>query len=148
MDKKCGHSPLNEESAKEVLRQKGLNRTKGKIKILQLISRSEKPLSVHEIHASMKESCDVSTIFRTITQFKEHNLIQEVNLDEGFYRYELQMDDHQHHHHHIRCRSCGEIKNLEQCDLSLFEKAIQKLGYKEMEHKLEFSGICSRCSKN
>ena len=150
MDKKCCHSPLSEASAKELLTENGLNRTKGKIKILQEISKSEKPLSVTEIHSRMKESCDVSTIFRTLTQFKEKNLVQGVNLDEGFYRYEMvsgEDHEHHHHHHHVRCRICGDIQNIEKCDLGPFEKAIAKLGFKDMEHRLEFTGICSKCSK-
>lgn len=146
MEKNCCHSPLSEESAKDILKEKGINRTRGKIKILQLISKSDRPLSAPEIHSKMKESCDLSTIFRTITQFKEKHLLREVNLDEGFLRYELTLEDNSHHHHHVRCRICGEIKNLEHCDLSAFEKAIRKLGYAEMEHKLEFTGVCSSCS--
>ena len=150
MEKKCCHTPLSENEAKEILSENGLNRTKGKIKILQEISKSHRPLSVLEIHSKMKETCDVSTIFRTLTQFKVKDLIQEVNLDEGFIRYELNhANDHHpspHHHHHVRCRICGDIKNIDQCDLGPFEKAISKLGFKEMEHRLEFSGICPKCS--
>ncbi len=150
MEKHCCHLPLSEESAKDLLTENGLNRTKGKIRILQEISKSEKPLSVLEIHTRMKESCDVSTIFRTITQFKEKNLVHEVNLEEGFFRYEIALHTNKHehhHHHHIRCRKCGDIKNLEHCDLGVFERAIAKLGFQEMEHRLEFSGLCSKCSK-
>jgi Fur family transcriptional regulator, ferric uptake regulator len=149
MDKKCCHSPLTEASARDVLTENGINRTKVKINILQEISRSARPLSVPELHSLLKESCDVSTIFRTITQFKEKNLIQEVNLDEGFFRYEMSGsdDDHHHHHHHVLCRVCGDIKNIEKCDLGPFEKAIAKLGFKDMQHRLEFTGVCSKCSK-
>lgn len=151
MEKKCCHDPLSEDQIKEILSRNGLNRTKGKIQILEEISKSHKPLSVVEIHSLLKESCDVSTVFRTITQFKEKNLILEVNLEEGFFRYEMNSTDearHNHHHHHVRCRNCGDIQNIEKCDLSAFEKAISKLGYKNMEHRLEFSGICARCSRN
>lgn len=148
MDKKCCHSPLKEEKVKELLIEAGLNRTKGKIRILQEISKSHRPLSILELHEKMDGSCDVSTIFRTIAQFKEKHLVQEVNLHEGFFRYEMSSHnpDH-HHHHHVRCRICGDIKNIEKCDLSMFEKAIEKLGFKNMEHKLEFSGVCAKCSK-
>lgn len=151
MDKKCCHEPLNEDQIKEILSKNGLNRTKGKIQILEAISKSHKPLSIVEIHSQMKENCDVSTVFRTITQFKEKNLILEVNLEEGFFRYEMNAADDghdHHHHHHIRCRICGDIQNIEKCDLGAFEKAIAKLGFKDMEHRLEFSGVCSKCSKS
>lgn len=148
MASKCCHSPLSEEKAKDILSENGINKTRGKIKILQEISRSKRPLSVTEIHSMLDESCDVSTIFRTITQFKEKNLIREVNLDEGFFRYEMSSgEENNHHHHHVRCRKCGDIRNIEKCDLEVFEKAITKLGFSEMEHRLEFTGLCSKCSK-
>lgn len=144
--KHCG-SPLSADEVKEILSQNGLNRTKVKVHILQEISKSKHPLSVPEIHASLDEACDVSTVFRSITQFKEKHLIHEVNLDEGFFRYEMAGHDHKHrhHHHHVRCRVCGDIKVIEECNLGPFEKAIQKLGFEEMEHRLEFTAICSKC---
>lgn len=151
MGKHCCHSPLNEDSAKEMLGKSGLNRTKIKVKVLLELSRSDRPLSVYDLHDKLKQSCDVSTIFRTISQFKEKSIIQEVNLDEGFIRYEMvgaPLEDKKlnHHHHHVRCRKCGDIRQIEKCDLSAFEKAIAKLGFKEMEHRLEFTGLCSKCA--
>ncbi|WPU66946.1 Fur family transcriptional regulator [Peredibacter starrii] len=154
MGKNCGHEHLTEAAAKDLLTEKGLNRTKVKIKILQILSESQKPLSVPEIHGKLDETCDVSTVFRSITQYKEKHLVHEVNLDEGFFRYELVQDKHDHHdhhhhhHHHVRCRVCGDIQSIEHCDLGPFEKAIAKLGFKDMEHRLEFTGVCSKCSKS
>lgn len=144
----CG-SPLSEEEVKEILTKNGINRTKVKVLVLQEISKSERPLSVQEIYQNLQETCDVSTIFRTVSQFKEKHLIQEVNLDEGFFRYEMSESghDHHHHHHHVRCRECGEIKLIEECDMKPFEAAIAKLGFTEMEHRLEFTGLCSKCAK-
>ncbi|MFP5384866.1 MAG: Fur family transcriptional regulator [Bacteriovoracia bacterium] len=149
MTKKCCHVTLNEEAVRDVLSKKGINRTKVKVSILLEISQAKKPLSVNDIHSKLKESCDVSTVFRTVSQFKEKGLVHEVNLEEGFYRYEMASDLNErsdHHHHHVRCRVCGDIRQIEHCDLAAFEKAIQKLGFTEMEHRLEFSGVCSKCS--
>lgn len=148
MEHKHCHSPLSEDTIKKIFSDKGINRTKGKIRILQVISEAKRPISVQEIHSVMKASCDVSTIFRTVTQLKEKNIIKEVNLEEGFLRYELGHSGHEdHHHHHVMCRICGDIKNIEECDLEQFEKAISKMGYKLMEHRLEFTGVCSKCFK-
>jgi Fur family transcriptional regulator, ferric uptake regulator len=147
MHKRCGHSPLSEEEAKNILSHNGLNRTQGKVRILQELSCSERPLSVTEIHKRLKESCDISTIHRSLTQYLEKGIIQEVNLEEGFLRYEMAEGPGHHHHHHVRCRECGEIRNIEKCDLSAFERAIAKFGFTSMEHRLEFTGLCPRCSK-
>lgn len=149
MKKKCCDTNLNADKAREVLVHNGLNRTKVKVSILQELSKSQKPLSVTDIHHQIgDDTCDVSTVFRTIAQFKEKGIVRELNLGEDFFRYEMinHDHDHSHHHHHVRCRSCGDIKLIEKCDLSILEKMISKLGFKNIEHYLEFTGLCSKCS--
>lgn len=149
MKKKCCETTLNTDEARELLVHKGLNRTKIKVSILQVLSKSQQPLSVTDIHHQIgDESCDVSTVFRTISQFKEKGIVRELNLGEDFFRYEIvnHDHDHSHHHHHVRCRGCGDIKLIEKCDLSVLEKMISKLGFKNVEHYLEFTGLCSKCS--
>ena len=150
MEKHCCHSPLSLDEVKDLLSSRGISRTKAKIQILLKLSKSSKPLSANELYSHFSKTYDLSTIFRTVAQFKEKDLIKEVDLGEGFYRFEFHSPEHghkmDHHHHHVRCRNCGDIKQIERCDLSAFEKAIAKLGFKDMEHRLDFSGLCSKCS--
>lgn len=148
MEHKHCHSPLSAEGIKDLLSLHGINKTQSKIKILQIVSESSRPISVQEIYERINESCDLSTVFRSITQFKEKGIISEVNLEEGFLRYEIKPHDHSEHHHHVLCRVCGDIRNIEECDLKQFEKSIEKLGFKLMEHRLEFTGVCSKCFKD
>lgn len=148
MKKKCCDNHMDTDKAKELLTSNGLNRTKTKVEILVELSKSQTPLSVAEIHQQLGNDCDISTVFRTVGQFKEKGLIKELNLGEDFFRYEVMSSDphHHHHHHHVRCRTCGDIKLIEKCDISIFEKMISKLGYQKMEHYLEFTGVCAKCS--
>lgn len=150
MKKSCCEGHLSEEKAKELLALNGLNRTKTKTGILVVLSNSRTPISATEIHQQLGDaSCDISTVFRTIGQFKEKGIIKELNLGEDFFRYEVGATDPEklhHHHHHVRCRQCGEIKLIDKCDMSIFEKMIAKLGYQKMEHYLEFTGLCSKCN--
>jgi Fur family ferric uptake transcriptional regulator len=148
MGKHCCDTKLDIEKAKQLLTANRVNRTKVKVSVLISLSKAETPLSVAEIYAKLGDgSCDISTVFRTVGQFKDKGLVRELNLGEGFFRYELiSQDAHSHHHHHVRCRDCGEIKHLDDCDLSPFEKMIERLGYKNLEHHLEFTGVCSKCS--
>ncbi len=152
MNQKCCHSTINQDQAKDILSDLGLNRTSAKIELLLLLAKSHKPLSIQELHRQMKQSkSNISTIHRTIAQFKEKDLVRELNLGEDFFRYEYihQKDDGispSHHHHFVRCRSCDAIQTIHQCDVSIFEKMLKSLGYKEMHHYLEFTGVCAKCS--
>lgn len=149
MKGKCCDTHLSEADAQSLLSENGISRTKIKTQILLVLSRSKKPLSATEIYEKIgPKTCDISTVWRGLKQFNEKGLVGEVNLGEGFFRYELRnpQDDHHHHHHHVRCRSCGDIRHLEECDLTAIEKYITKLGYKKLEHSLEFTGLCSKCT--
>lgn len=148
MKDKCCDTKLTLKGTKELLAKYGINKTKVKTDILLCLSKADKPLSANDIHSLIGiNNCNISTVFRTINQFKEKGLANEVNLGEDFFRYEMaNLEDGDHHHHHIRCRECGDIQYLEKCDLSSFEKSISKLGFKKTEHFLEFTGICSRCN--
>ncbi len=151
MKNKCCENHISTDQAKELLSQNGLNRTKTKVAILVAVSKSRIPLSAAEIHQQLgDETCDISTVFRTLVQFKEKEIIKELNLGEDFFRYEIgkiSSTDHHHHHHHVRCRECGQIKLIEKCDMSVFEKMISQLGYDQIQHYLEFTGVCSKCLK-
>jgi Fur family ferric uptake transcriptional regulator len=142
----CKHT-ITEEAARELLADKGINRTRTKLDILTTLSKAHGPLSVAEIHERIgSDSCDISTVFRTMTQFTEKELVRELNLGEDFFRYEVvSPEDKHHHHHHVRCRNCGSIKALETCDLTPIEKIVSKLGFSDLKHVLEFSGICAKC---
>jgi Fe2+ or Zn2+ uptake regulation protein len=150
MKTKCCAHTLTSTEAQNLLVEYGLNRTKAKVGIVVALAKAKKPLSAIELHGQLgAHSCDISTIFRTLTQLKEKGLVRELNLGEDFSRFEFSppsKDKHGHHHHYVRCRDCGDIKAIEKCDLSAFEKMIARLGFHNMEHSLEFTGTCSRCS--
>ncbi len=147
----CNHK-LTPLQAKDLLELKGINKTSKKIEILLCLSKSPTPLSSLELfHKLGKDTCDLSTIHRSLNQFKERGLVSEIHLGEDFFRYELnhfpniQGDDHHHHHHHIRCQGCGRIDQVEHCDIENFKISILKMGYILQTHQLEFTGMCSQC---
>lgn len=150
MKHSCCEKKLTTEEAGKILKSHGINRTTIKIDLLSLLAKSASPLSVSELHHKTGKSCDISSIFRAMSQFKEKGIVKEINLGEEFFRYEIgtleQGHKHNHHHHHVRCRECGDIKLIEKCDITIFSKMISKLGYTDMEHHLEFTGLCSKCS--
>lgn len=142
------HHHISDSKAQEMLTSNGINRTPIKIALLVLLSKTKQPQSVKDLYQKLtKFKCNISTVFRSIKQFQEKGMLRELNLGEDYFRYELiNQNDKDHHHHHIRCRDCGDIKVLEQCDVSLLEKILGKSGFTNTEHYLEFTGNCPKCS--
>ncbi len=160
----CCHKLISEDDIKSLLKKNGFNVTNLNKRIIQELATSKRPMSVKELLIVLADlNCDKSSLFRVITKFKQKKIIQEINLNEGFFRYEFQVSPHElddqkaknnknlfktnkHHHHHIRCRKCDDIQLIPSCDLTLIEKKINLLGYQFLEHYLEFTGLCAKCS--
>jgi Fur family peroxide stress response transcriptional regulator len=145
----CSHH-LSSKEIDSLFESYKINRTKPKLEIVKNLCRAQTPQAVSEIHHNIGGSklCDISTVFRTINQLKEKHLVKEIALAEGFFRYEFSLPGKHlaHHHHHVRCRICGLIKALPFCKLTLYDQTLAKLGFKDLEHHLEFTGLCQKCS--
>ena len=70
MGNKCCQTTLTEQNIKDILSEHGLNKTKVKIEILQIISLSKIPISVPEIHQKLTDKCDLSTVYRKENYFR------------------------------------------------------------------------------
>ncbi len=90
--------------------------------------------------------CDLVTIYRTLHQFEKINLVQKSFFSENSAQYCLNdLDDH-HHHHHFLCKKCQKITEIDSCLLESQLKALEKKGFRDIVHRLEFFGICPQCT--
>lgn len=137
---------MNSIKAKRLLNTNQLKATPNRILLLQILSKSDKPVSVPEliqICAQNKQIPDEATIYRTIEQFYKTKIILRLDFHEGMFRYELASKKH---HHHLICKKCGHIKPIyDQC-LGISEQKIKKqYGFQVNQHTLEFFGLCQNC---
>jgi Fur family transcriptional regulator, ferric uptake regulator len=147
---KCEHShkkPRSAEDLKKLIKSKGMSFTHPRRAILEILVREHGPFSADEIHKRLPDKlCDLATVFRTLKQFREHNLVTPVKFDEDFTRYEF--NDPHHHHHHVVCTQCQKMTTLDDCFLESFEKKLLKLGFRNISHTLEFFAVCPRCAQS
>ncbi len=145
----CCHKKLTSSEAAVILRENGLSSTTVKRELLVLLSQADNPLNAHELCHLL--DCNPSTVFRGLKQLREKELITELSFKENGLRYEyrekkLSEDQHFHHHHHIRCVSCHAVKKLTGCVGDQLKAEVKALGFINVEHIVEFSGICKECS--
>ena len=132
--------------AKELLQEKKLSVTRPRKEILGLLINSHGPFSVEEILELLPPgTCDQATVYRVLAQLRENDLAKEVHLGEDFSRFEFNTPGS--HHHHIICKSCQKIDHIEDCFIDPFLNKIKKMGYTDVDHKLEFNALCSECQK-
>ena len=138
----------------DLLKEAGLKVTDQRRRILSFLLENHGPFTVEEMAAGMKDSgFDLATIYRNMTAFEEAHLVQKVHFADGVVRFEIDhhacAEDHGHsgHHHHLLCTVCKKIVPLEICLSNETLHQVNKLGYADLKHNLEFSGICPSCQK-
>src|ERR1700736_245172 len=149
----AAQSPLTKlslESILDLLRAQRMRITRNRIKILEILLESRKPLSLEEIQrkAKAKESApDYATVFRIMTLLQDLGLAQKVHLNKSCSYYELL--NPQQHYDHIVCTKCGKVTvMIDSCPVEKIERRIEKeYGFSEIRHSLEFFGKCSECKE-
>ncbi len=130
------------------LHKYSLKVTPVRLNILNILLESDKPLDSSSIKLILNRygvKADRATIFRTINSFSKKGLIKEVNLGESKMRYEY---SGRQDHHHLLCQRCGEIEDIYNCKINLWEKEIlNTTGFQIRHHDIEFFGLCRQCQK-
>jgi Fur family ferric uptake transcriptional regulator len=136
---------LHTQDFETTLREKGLKSTPLRIATLEILTNAEGPLTAEETARRLEKiNFDRATLYRTLKTFCDSGLIQSIDLGEGFLRYERNCKLH-HHHHHIICTSCKEIEIVPFCIPHEFKRYLSQKGYKYVNHRMDFTGICKNC---
>ena len=127
---------IGREDFKKLLREKGLKVTRQRLVVLEVLAENpQEHLTTEEIYERVKaENPDIglATVYRTVQLLLELELIDRINLDDGFARYEIgdtqECERHRHHH--------------------LMETGVEAaLGFRVTDHEVKLYGICRDCSE-
>lgn len=146
--------PEDQEQFKNLLKQNGLKVTSQRVAILEVLSsRPGMHLTAEEIYDYVKEKyadIGIATVYRTIQMLSELSLLDKLNLDDGFVRYEIskkEKEDACHHHHHLICLDCGTIYAFQDDLLETLEDRIRDtLGFEVVDHEVKLFGHCKKCN--
>lgn len=132
------------------LEQEGVRLTTSRKTILGILESSSKPITVTDI-AKKAPALVQSSIYRNLSVLENAHLVSRIVNENDFAFFEL--DEHViGHHHHLRCTNCGEVLDIElseEIEVLLEKTAVltaRKHKFSDVEHHLDFSGICKNCS--
>jgi len=92
---------------------------------------------IHQEHATISRS----TVYRVLGQMADEGIILRLGLSGTDSRF----DGNVHQHGHVRCRVCGDIKDI---PAVLIEEPKDTCGYHIEEYSVEYKGVCPECQKN
>lgn len=129
-----------------LLQQYGIRATPVRTLLLKILQTSLRPMSVPELENNQdikKFGADPVTLYRTLETFCNAGMVKRIELQEGKFRYELNVGTH---HHHILCTQCGKIADVTNClEKGITEKIEKRTQFSIVDHSLEFFGLCPTC---
>ncbi|MAS93336.1 MAG: transcriptional repressor [Verrucomicrobiales bacterium] len=124
----------------------GLRKTTALRACLDVLASADRPLTLQEIagNSNFNVDCDPATVYRLITRLEEHRIVRRIGFHSRAAHYCLRQGNHQDY---LICRDCGTIAVLDlACPVEHLENEIaDSSGFTEIEHELEFFGLCQSC---
>jgi len=148
---------ISQEEFKRLLKEKGLKVTSQRLLVLEVLAEhQDRHMTAEDVYELVKEDypeIGLATIYRTLQLLLEMQLVDRINLDEGYVRYEIgelfsDGKRGKHHHHHLICKNCGKILPFKDDLLDELERRIEEeTGFHVIDHELKFYGQCEECQK-
>ena len=129
------------------LRKAGLKVTLPRMKILEILERSDqRHMSAEDVYRALMdagEEIGLATVYRVLTQFEQAGLVTRHHFEGGHSVFELSTGGH---HDHIVCVRCGRVDEFVDETIEARQRAIaRKVGYEMTDHCLYIYGICADC---
>ena len=131
---------------RNVFREKKVSLSHPRLLIYQELSNALSPLSPMEIYQSLlkkKKKIGLTSIYRSLELFESLGMVFKI-VNGSSVKYKL--CELENHHHHIVCKACGNVVELNFCDISDWSKKVmESTGYQVVDHELNFYGFCKSC---
>jgi Fur family transcriptional regulator, ferric uptake regulator len=127
-------------------KDKKLRLSHPRLLIYQELSDTKTPLSPQELYQILlkkQKRIGLTSIYRSLDLFESMGMVFKI-INGSSVKYKFcEIEDH---HHHIICKACGNVVELNFCDISDWSKKVtESTGYQVIDHQLNFYGFCKAC---
>jgi Fur family ferric uptake transcriptional regulator len=137
---------MNKGFFKSLFKDKRLRLSHPRFLIYQELSNAEAPLSPQELYQCLlkkRRKIGLTSIYRSLDLFESLGILFKI-INGSSVKYKL--CESEDHHHHIICKACGDVVELNFCDISNWSKKVtESTGYQVTDHQLNFYGLCKAC---
>ncbi len=128
------------------LRKQNFRITPQRLAVLKILTVSDGHPNVEEIYSRVKKdfpTTSLATVYKTVTLLKEMGEVLELGFSHEGSRYD---GNNPLPHPHLICTRCHKIIDPDIDTISEMSREIsQKTGFKIVNHRLVFFGICPEC---
>ncbi|MFR5264586.1 Fur family transcriptional regulator [Clostridium sp.] len=131
-----------------IFKEKKLKLTPQRIAVYKYLKNTNEHPSAETIYKALQEeypTMSLATVYKTLKTLVEVNLVIELNLGEGNFRYDATTSNHSH----IQCLHCSKVVDLYGLDVEdLNKKASAISNFEILNSQSYFYGICETCKEN
>jgi Fur family peroxide stress response transcriptional regulator len=128
------------------LRERGCRLTPQRRAVIQILVESQEHPTVEQIYEQVREDfpmTSLATVYKTVALLKEMGAVREIGFGEGGNRYDGYDPSP---HPHLVCVECRRIVDLDLPTLEALPQAVaEEMGYRIIEHRVDFFGVCPQC---
>jgi Fe2+ or Zn2+ uptake regulation protein len=137
----------------QILKEESLRVTKTRLAVAEvLLSSKDLYLSPEDIFKKILNkkniSCDQVSVYRILAKYEEIGLLKKSEFHSNASRYILNesLGSEHRHEHYFKCVECFSIESFNDCFVASKEKELEAIGYTNLKHHVEITGICPGCS--
>ncbi|MCI5727427.1 MAG: transcriptional repressor [Clostridium sp.] len=129
----------------KIFKEKKIKITPQRLAVYNYLANTTSHPSVETIYEDIYKTfptMSLATVYKTIKTLVSSELVQELNVGEGNFRY----DANTNYHPHIQCTKCGKVDDIFNIDVSpIIEDAKKATDFVITSNKLYFYGLCPDC---
>ena len=134
----------------EYIKKANLKSSNQRADILKIFYDEKNHLTAEELYEICKDkipNIGIATVYRALKLFCEIGICQELKMDNGITRYEVNNENK--HHDHLICSGCGTFVEIVSDEIENIQKEIaEKNGFILTRHRLNLYGLCPKCRKD
>jgi Fe2+/Zn2+ uptake regulation proteins len=131
-----------------IFREKKLKLTPQRIAVYKFLQSTDEHPSAETIYKALQTeypTMSLATVYKALKTLVEVNLVQELNVGEGNFRYDGNIAPHPH----IQCLNCSKVDDVHGvCFSDLNDKVKDFTDYEVLANQIYFYGICKSCKSN
>lgn len=147
------------QTAALIFQKTGLKSTASRLEVLDVLTKSQSPLTHQDVLKKLPENFDRVTLYRVLDWLLKHSIIHRIAGDDRAWRFQLntssiQYSDkntalapqkmlNQHTHAHFQCSACGKIFCLDDVHPKLSSSIPAHFTVDSVE--LNIKGKCADC---
>ncbi len=133
------------ENITAIFKEKKLKLTPQRLAVYKYLMSTKEHPSAEVIYKAIQKdfpTMSLATVYKALKTLVEVGLVQELNVGEGNFRYDGNMNSHPH----IQCINCGKVDDLMNISLDHLNTEVeQKSNYKVLSNQTYFYGLCKDC---